>query len=130
MNIEDTKKAIAVMQAFVEGKKVQSLSKEYGTVTCNNLTYPSWSWAEYDYEIVKTPHSINWSEVSDEYNYLWCSYVGELLLSKEKPKIEFTSKNIGCLTSDSSLPTYMFKSAKKGDDPMQIVVRSGYKEKE
>jgi hypothetical protein len=48
MTREQTKEAIRVMQAYVDGKEVQSVSRT-GTFLTSNKS-PSWNWADEDFE--------------------------------------------------------------------------------
>ena len=54
MNIEETKRAIEVMQAFVDGKRVESDSLGAWIVVDN----PIWAWEEFDYRIAPEPEHI------------------------------------------------------------------------
>jgi hypothetical protein len=58
MNIEQTKEAIAVMQAFVDGKEVQCLApnKEWMAID-----YPSWNFTSYTYRIKPTAKLRPWT---------------------------------------------------------------------
>jgi hypothetical protein len=59
MNIEQTKEAIKVMQAFVDGKEVEYLhSGTEGWVTTTN---PSWNWTNCFYRIKPTPVLRPWT---------------------------------------------------------------------
>lgn len=51
MNIEQTKEAIRVMQAYVDGKEVEFkwMSKDW-----NSTVPPEWNWSAYDYRIKPT----------------------------------------------------------------------------
>ncbi len=42
MNIEQTKEAIAVMQAFVDGKEVEA---KWGSMDWNSTDKPEWNWS-------------------------------------------------------------------------------------
>lgn len=63
MTLEQTKEAIRVMQAFVDGKEVQSVSRT-GTFWTSNKS-PSWNWADEDFQIkpTKTLRPWTWDEV-------------------------------------------------------------------
>jgi hypothetical protein len=57
MNIEETKEAIRIMQAFVDGKEVESMSDgKWGS-----RTNPSWNWTNYFYRIKPTPTFRPWT---------------------------------------------------------------------
>jgi hypothetical protein len=58
MNIEETKEAIKVMQAFVDGKEVEALSpgKKWG-----RTPGPRWNWDGTEYRIKPTPILRPWT---------------------------------------------------------------------
>ena len=59
MNIEQTKEAIKVMQAFVDGKEVECCDSVFeGLHTTNN---PSWDWVACIYRIKPTPTLRPWT---------------------------------------------------------------------
>ena len=66
MNIEQTKEAIAVMQAYVDGKEVQYLGKKWDSKEsfkqdwCYTLS-PLWNWEHYDYRIKPTATLRPWT---------------------------------------------------------------------
>ena len=59
MTREQTKEAIRVMQAFVDGKEVQSVSRTGVFWTSNNS--PSWNWADEDFQIKPTKTLRPWT---------------------------------------------------------------------
>jgi len=50
MNIEETKKAIEVMQAFVDGKEIQYLS-DGNWFSYSLPATPAWAWSETEYRV-------------------------------------------------------------------------------
>ncbi len=58
MNIEETKKAIAVMQAFVDGKKIE---RQGGYA----IKDPEWNWTDNDYTIVPE-RIVGWAVVGED----------------------------------------------------------------
>ena len=44
MNREDTKKAIEVMQAYVDGTEIENISADSGRTNYWNTGYPRWQW--------------------------------------------------------------------------------------
>lgn len=58
MNIEETKEAIRVMQAFVDGKDLEGLSP---TGKWEPLNLPRWSWDDIQYRIKPTPVLRPWT---------------------------------------------------------------------
>lgn len=83
MNKEQTLKAIEVMQAYVEGKKIQY-------APCGGrwreADDPSWDWIGMDYRVkpVSKP-SINWDHVHPDYNWMATDADGSTYLYKEEP---------------------------------------------
>lgn len=94
MNIEQTKEAIRIMQAFVDGKEVQCLApnKEWMAID-----YPSWNFTSYTYRIKPTATLRPWT--ADEVplgcilkakstNSVWLligrNNAGEILISGDK----------------------------------------------
>jgi len=61
MNVEETKKAIKVMQAFVGGAEIEAKAKDHAT-TWDNAT-PAWDWEGWDYRIKKKPIEV-WAYVA------------------------------------------------------------------
>lgn len=87
MNEEQTLKAIEVMQAYVEGKKIQCNSG-FGWVVVEN---PSWDWMSMDYRVkpVSKP-SINWDHVRPDYKYLFTDSDGGSYIVKSEPTLSRT----------------------------------------
>jgi hypothetical protein len=59
MNIEQTKEAIRVMQAFVDGKEVQF--RDVGIETWYTLKSYRWNWQDCEYRIKPTPVLRPWT---------------------------------------------------------------------
>jgi hypothetical protein len=57
MNIEQTKEAIRIMQAFVDGKEVQSMYDGKWA----SVTVPRWNWDDTQYRIKPTPVLRPWT---------------------------------------------------------------------
>lgn len=57
MNIEQTKEAIKVMQAFVDGQTVTQRSTDSSIVITK---YPAWDWFMYTYDIKPEPKLRPW----------------------------------------------------------------------
>lgn len=55
---EETKRRIAVMQAWVEGKKVEYRNRVHKTSVWRNEVDPAWDWDTYDYRIAPEPKVI------------------------------------------------------------------------
>jgi hypothetical protein len=58
MNIEQTKEAIRVMQAFVDGKEVEALSPDK---KWRRTPAPRWGWDDTQYRIKPTPTFRPWT---------------------------------------------------------------------
>jgi len=58
MNIEQTKEAIRVMQAYVDGKEVEF---KWGSMDWNSTDKPEWNWSAYDYRIKPTAKLLPWT---------------------------------------------------------------------
>ena len=58
MNIEQTKEAIRVMQAYVDGKEVEF---KWGSMDWNSTDKPEWNWSAYDYRIKPTAKLRPWT---------------------------------------------------------------------
>ena len=58
MNIEETKEAIRVMQAYVDGKEVEF---KWGSMDWNSTDKPEWNWSAYDYRIKPTATLRPWT---------------------------------------------------------------------
>jgi len=101
MNIEQTKEAIRVMQAFVDGKEVEYLhSGTEGWVTTTN---PSWNWTNCFYRIKPTPVLRPWT--ADEVP------LGAWMRRETDPKFRWLILNVGnddmrmdfCLKNEHSI---------------------------
>jgi hypothetical protein len=59
MNIEQTKEAIRIMQAFVDGKEVQA--RDVGLERWNAVIIPRWNLEDFEYRIKPTPTFRPWT---------------------------------------------------------------------
>src|SRR5690554_6622520 len=111
MNEEQTLKAIEVMQAFAEGKKIQ-YNNGYGWVVVKN---PSWDWLSIDYRVkpVSKP-SINWDHVHPDYKYLLTDSDGSSYLVASKPTQSRTCWFID-IEDDAYVTPEIFASFVPGD---------------
>jgi hypothetical protein len=82
MNKEQTLKAIKVMQAYVEGKKIQYISN----TMVFDVDNPTWDWEYTEYRVkpVSKP-SINWDHVHPDYKYLFTESDGSSYLVASEP---------------------------------------------
>ena len=112
MSKEETMKAIEVMQAFVEGKKIQ-----YG---CGGGRWgvadaPCWSWDRTEYRVKPvTKPSINWDHVHPDYKYLFTDSDGSSYLVASEPTHSRTCWLIDIEDEDYITPE-MFASFIPGD---------------
>ena len=68
MNIEETKVAIAVMQAFVEGEKIERMISGN---QWQEVEEPVWSWNEVNYRVKREPREF-WVNVYEKReSYTW-----------------------------------------------------------
>ncbi len=58
MTREQTKEAILVMQAYVDGKEVEF---KWGSMDWNSTDKPEWNWSAYDYRIKPTATIRPWT---------------------------------------------------------------------
>lgn len=61
MNREETKKAIEVMQAYVDGKEIEAWERGVFSDTSN----PAWGWDVFDYRIKPEPLTLWVNEYKD-----------------------------------------------------------------
>lgn len=67
MNRHETSKAVAVMQAFADGKQVEAAARRHGAQPRNWMpaTTPIWDWVGYDYRIKPEPRRI-WAAIAPD----------------------------------------------------------------
>lgn len=110
-HIERTKRMIEVMQAYVDGEKIETC---YGIVD-----NPNWEWDYTEkYRIAKTQDTINWDHVSTEFKYMERRPTGEAYLYTGHPEKSNTLR---------SMPASIFSSYRKGtvDWKESLVIRPG-----
>jgi len=114
MNKEQTLKAIEVMQAYVEGKKIQYYWNAAGRWI--DVDPPIWDWAsggEYRVKPVSKP-SINWDHVHPDYKYLLTDSDGSSYLVASKPTQSRTCWFID-IEDDAYVTPEIFASFVPGD---------------
>jgi len=82
-HIERTKHLIEVMQAYVDGHPVESMT-EYSAWQIN--PNPLWDFSLANYRIAKTPDTINWDHVAPEFKYMARDEDGTVFLYEVKPE--------------------------------------------
>lgn len=113
--IIDTAYKIKVMQAYLDGKPIEFFNGylENWEVWESDLE-PVWSWLGTSYRVKElTKPSINWDEVSDEYNWLACDGDGRVYLYEHPPEIDEES-GVWC-SNCSFTNASAFKSFIKGN---------------
>ncbi|NTA27372.1 hypothetical protein [Allorhizobium ampelinum] len=80
--IEETKRMIEVMQAFVDGKEVEI---EYSKASWLRQPDPLWRWDSCEYRIRETPDTIDWSHVDPSLKWMARDGSGAVYLYDEKP---------------------------------------------
>lgn len=120
-HIERTKRMIEVMQAYVDGKKIEYL--ELGG-TWKETTTPSWG--ALDYRIAKIPDTINWDHVAPEFKYMARNYIGNTALFVERPEISVVTDKAWTYHGNS-VPAVAHASYRKGtcDWKESLVIRPG-----
>jgi hypothetical protein len=85
MNKEQTLKAIEVMQAYVEGKKIHYSDNGWDWEVVDS---PSWDWIGIVYRVkpVSKP-SINWGHVHPDYKWLFTDYDGSSYIVASEPTL-------------------------------------------
>lgn len=118
MNREETKKAIAVMQAYVDGKEIQvSIIPGYDFAAC----VPDWDWKRNLYRVSHEPETVPFEtieEIADAMNkhgcVLKCSEGIATIITVCKShlsssvNIQFSSKELGVFTPEFVLNEYTF----------------------
>lgn len=83
-HIERTNRMIEVMQAYVDGEKVEFKNAlgEWQEKGINHGWY-----CDTDYRIAKTPDTINWDHVAPEFKWMARDLHGRALLYQNKPRM-------------------------------------------
>lgn len=63
-----TQEKIAIMQAYVDGKKIESLSYNNNDARWMDVTDPAWSWINNDYRVKKEKKTL-WGAICTDNNY-------------------------------------------------------------
>lgn len=80
-----TAEMVAVMQAYLDGKKIES-KPIHGTRWSEN-PIPAWWWDRHDYRIAVTKPFIDWSHVSKRFKWMATDKDGNTYLYVEKPVV-------------------------------------------
>ena len=87
MNIEDTKKAIEVMQAFVDGKEIQCRSHNHSHWKYAN---PDWNFTNCEYRVKPEPKEV-WINMYPDRAFASVAWASE-----DDAKESKTVKELGC----------------------------------
>jgi hypothetical protein len=83
MNKEQTLKAIEVMQAYVEGKKIHYSEDGWDWQVVDS---PTWDWLAIDYRVKPASKpSINWDHVHPDYKWMATDADGKTFLYEKAP---------------------------------------------
>lgn len=86
IDCEDTKRKIEVMQAFVDGRKIEVQFNGVGQIQIWDVgVEPVWNWEKHDFRIASVPDSIDWSHVSKNFNYMARDKNGSVWLYEQEP---------------------------------------------
>lgn len=121
-HIERTKRMIEVMQAYVDGERLEARLKRDPNIWVRAGS-PVWNFEDHDYRVAKIPDTINWDHVAPEFKYMARDKSGFGYLHKDKPSIKDIFWN-----SDSRIEnTDQFSSYRKGtvDWKESLVIRPG-----
>lgn len=115
-----TKKKIEIMQAFVDGKIIESrLIGDYDNWNSwgNGSDEPNWNWEYLEYRVKElTKPSIEWSHVSDKFNWMATDEDGETYLFENEPSLKNYDAAVWSNRENSEITrTNHFKSFKPGD---------------
>jgi hypothetical protein len=105
---------IAVMQAYLDGREIESRVKAKKVWV--EASYPIWNFFDFEYRIAPRPPSIDWSHVSDEFDYLVQFPTGEGLFSTSRPVIRLEDGWSGWITDRGrTAEADTFASYRKGN---------------
>jgi hypothetical protein len=76
---------IAVMTAFKDGKKIEA--KLYKKGRWDLVPNPFWDWVRFDYRVAFIKPSVDWTHVSDEYNWIAIDEDGKARIYSTEPSI-------------------------------------------
>lgn len=82
-HIERTKRMIEVMQAYVDGKRIEVKGLYFNTL----VQEPWWDWCSSEFVVAKTPDTINWDHVAPEFKYMARDGYGNACLYEDKPTV-------------------------------------------
>lgn len=121
-----TAEKIAVMQAFEDGKPIETLIQRAQHAVWERVDYPLWNWSKYDYRVAVTKPSIDWSHVSDQINAMMTDPHGQSWLTETIPY----RGACDWLDGGNPIPAEAFASFVPGncDWRNSLVVRPGYVE--
>lgn len=89
-----TEDKIKVMQAYLDGKKIESRSIPNGEWS-EFFLEPNWNWEELEYRVSEIPDSIDWTHVAPQYKFMARENNGETYLFANEPHIYTSSVSGG-----------------------------------
>lgn len=119
-HIERTKRMIEVMQAYVDGKRIEVKGLDFNTL----VQEPWWDWCSSEFVVAKTPDTINWDHVATEFKYMARDENSEPYFYEEEPFV----RGDGWMTdSHVAVQAKSFSSYRKGtvDWKESLVIRPG-----
>jgi hypothetical protein len=123
-NIERTKRMIEVMQAYVDGERVE-IKYEGGRWWHQYVEADGWNWSQFNYRIAPaaTPDTIDWSHVAPEFKWMARDSEGQCWLYHTEPKSECCS----WYSMDDVTPADSFTSYRRGTCGWKdsLVIRPG-----
>lgn len=81
-----TQEKIAVMQAHIDGSRIQGKADGHKNATWRSVSNPSWNWDEFDYRVAPAePMSIPWHLIKREYEWAAADSDGRIWVYTHKP---------------------------------------------
>lgn len=126
-HIERTKRMIEVMQAYVDGERVECRWRVNEKWVPPHDGFPKWRWESTEYRIAKIPDTINWDHVAPEFKYMARDRCGHSYIYINKPKAGGCSWSETWDVSGECLMAKNFSSYRKGtvDWEKSLVIRPG-----
>lgn len=84
MNVEQTKEAIVIMQAYVDGKKIEIRAGG----RWNPVAQPTFNFNAHEYRVAPVvPDSFDFSHLADKFNFVARDEDGEVYAYEDKPRL-------------------------------------------
>lgn len=111
----ETEEKIKVMQHYANGGLIEKTKVDTDS-GWEKVEHPIWNWEEFEYRIAVTKPSIDWSHVSEEYNYLATNENGVTYLYTDMPKL-FKAYGLWASSKGKFTTAKQFTSFKPGNCP-------------